>query len=665
MMSLQRYSSTLIMHRKMWWYKGCHSAANMSTQWSRSLPIRCSMVISSMAISICYTNNRNNGNNNILSSCCKCECDECNELKWRENLHLRILAGSPHQGDISVQQSLTKPPRQKWWRLQWWRQKQRQHSKNDTQNNDTPTWWQRLHRTVITLTRGIEIVVRLSPLLILTPTAMLVSNVKSLFNNDNRSILLHNKREENGNNDDLFAITPFQSNISQQQHHHSNTTTWVSDLSWRYTLHTLQCLGPAFVKLGQWAATRRDLFPVHVCIRLSKLHDTANIHAWKYTHESLVEAFGEDYESRGLVVRKDDILGSGSAAQVHRGTLSTVVQPMSNTSTNQEEDVQLQRTTIRDVAIKVLHPNTRQLVERDLELMSNISQIIDKCIPLQVVKMLSLPRAVSNFRNVMSRQVDLRIEGTNLQIFRQNFGCYDNYDNSGGFTTNIKRRYSTIRRPQPPNITFPKPQQDWISEKVLVEQHAGDDALPISIYLADDSPEGLERRKKLAGPLLRGFLKMVFIDNFIHCDLHPGNVLVKAIPTTNGSSQGRSNNPRKEKQEVHYTIIFLDAGIATSLQPNDKKNLKDLFKAVVLNDGYTAGELMVERARYERCTSIPGGKHAFAQGVSDIVEEFHDRRKQGKLSSNAALFSISKEYLCELSQGTDAFFCIHTQSLKL
>ena len=50
----------------------------------------------------------------------------------------------------------------------------------------------------------------------------------------------------------------------------------------------------------------------------------------------------------------------------------------------------------------------------------------------------------------------------------------------------------------------------------------------------------------------------------------------------------------------------------------------------MLNDGYTAGELMVERARYERCTSIPGGKHEFAQGVADIVEEFHDRRKQGK-----------------------------------
>jgi aarF domain-containing kinase len=97
------------------------------------------------------------------------------------------------------------------------------------------------------------------------------------------------------------------------------------------------------------------------------------------------------------------------------------------------------------------------------------------------------------------------------------------------------------------------------------------------------------------------------------------NVLVRPVPRN-------FNNPRQDQ----YTIIFIDAGIATSLQPNDRKNLCDLFRAVVVNDGYSAGELMVERARYQRCTSIPDGKHKFAFGVSNIVSEFHDRRKQGE-----------------------------------
>ncbi len=100
--------------------------------------------------------------------------------------------------------------------------------------------------------------------------------------------------------------------------------------------------------------------------------------------------------------------------------------------------------------------------------------------------------------------------------------------------------------------------------------------------------------------------------------IYNSNVLVRAIPI--------KSNPKK----VKYSIIFIDAGIATSLQPDDRKNLHDLFKAIVLNDGYTAGRLMVERARYERCTSKPGAKHVFATGVANIVSEFHDRRKQGK-----------------------------------
>lgn len=314
------------------------------------------------------------------------------------------------------------------------------------------------------------------------------------------------------------------------------------------------------------AATRRDLFPLRMCNKLSELHDMASIHSLEHTRSTLENAFG-DYEAKGLTVN-DIILGSGSAAQVYRGILSS-------------------QGKTKTVAIKVLHPNTRQMVERDLKLMQHVADLIDTYIPLEIIRMLSLPRAVDNFCEIMKRQLDLRIEGDNLRTFRSNFDCSGNSE-----------------------IEFPNPSKEFVSEHVLVEDYI--EAKPISVYLADDSPKGLEVRRKLAGPLLRAFLKMVFIDNFVHADLHPGNVLVQEC-----SSENR------------YKIMFLDAGIAMSLQPRDQKNLSDLFKAVVLNDGYSAGSLMVERARYERCSSIPGGKHAFASGVANIVSEFHDRSKQG------------------------------------
>jgi aarF domain-containing kinase len=262
----------------------------------------------------------------------------------------------------------------------------------------------------------------------------------------------------------------------------------------------MQCLGPAFVKLGQWAATRRDLFPVHVCNRFAKLHDTARVHDWTYTHQALMDAFGSDYEERGLVVSRNNahnsnnnhgILGSGCAAQVHIGTLH-------NTT----------------VAVKVLHPHTRTSIQRDLALLQHVADFIDCCIPLNAVKMLSLPRAVSNFASVMTSQVDLRVEGENLRVFRDNFGCPKYRDTADIRNITMKRHQTTI--------TFPHPESDWVSEHVLVEEYAGDDAFPISRYLLDTSADGLKTRKELAGILLRAFLKMVFIDNFIHADLHPG-----------------------------------------------------------------------------------------------------------------------------------------------
>jgi aarF domain-containing kinase len=81
--------------------------------------------------------------------------------------------------------------------------------------------------------------------------------------------------------------------------------------------------------------------------------------------------------------------------------------------------------------------------------------------------------------------------------------------------------------------------------------------------------------------------------------------------------------------ELKRRIVFLDAGIATSLTPTDQQNLIDLFRAVLLDDGYEAGKLMVLRAKSERCSQVEGGIEAFAQGVADLVSEFHDRRKAG------------------------------------
>lgn len=359
-------------------------------------------------------------------------------------------------------------------------------------------------------------------------------------------------------------------------------TSKVSDMSWWYTLHSLQLLGPAFVKLAQWAATRRDLFPPHICNRLSRLHDNARIHSWKHTDETLAKAFG-NYKEKGLQMDPNDIIGSGSAAQVYRAKLAG-----------------------QTVAIKVLHPKISERVDRDLMLMRRVASLLDS-VPIEMIRMLSLPRATDNFASVLSKQVDLRIEGKNLSRFHDNFTYQKKSLMKAFMSTNIPSSA----------VLFPQPVEGWVSRDVLVEEYV-DNADPIAKYLHDDSPEGMKVRKELAGPLLRSYLKMVFLDNFTHCDLHAGNVLIK-------HALAESNKKGKDS----HTIVFLDAGLAISLSPNDRRNLVDLFRAVILNEGEEAGRLMVERARYERCSQVEGGVEAFSKGVGQLVNEFHDNRKKG------------------------------------
>jgi aarF domain-containing kinase len=368
----------------------------------------------------------------------------------------------------------------------------------------------------------------------------------------------------------------------------------ISDLAWTYTVAAMQGLGPVAVKLCQWVATRRDIFPPHVCDRLSTLHDNGYPHSWAYSHKSLTEAFG-DYQGKGLQI--EEVIGCGSAAQVYRACLTIV-----DDKTGVESK--------RDVAVKVLHPRFQNLVDRDLKFIQAVADLLDS-LPSDHIGIMNLPRAAENFGNVLRLQADLTVEATNLKKFRSNF-FKDRQD---------EEKHSLI--------VFPQPVDGWITSQVIVEDYVHD-AIPISEYLKDSTEQGIEIRRELAVPLLRAFLKMVFMDNFVHGDLHPGNVLVRTtFEEEKPSSLWNMTSTEPTKPKVKRSIVFLDAGIANSLSPDDQKNLSDLFRAVIVNEGYRAGELLVERAKHERCSQVPGGVDKFAKGVQAIVSEFHDRRREG------------------------------------
>ena len=55
---------------------------------------------------------------------------------------------------------------------------------------------------------------------------------------------------------------------------------------------TLERAGPAFIKWGQWSATRPDLFPPDICRELAKLHTRAPQHSFAATRRIVEAALG-------------------------------------------------------------------------------------------------------------------------------------------------------------------------------------------------------------------------------------------------------------------------------------------------------------------------------------------------------------------------------------
>ncbi|XP_022720538.1 probable serine/threonine-protein kinase abkC isoform X2 [Durio zibethinus] len=316
---------------------------------------------------------------------------------------------------------------------------------------------------------------------------------------------------------------------------------------WLEVVHrTLETAGPAFIKWGQWAATRPDLFPRDLCTKLSELHSKAPEHNFAYTKKTIERAFGrklseifEDFE--------EEPVASGSIAQVHRASLrfrypGKQVKPMV-------------------VAVKVRHPSVGESIRRDFMIINLVAKL-SKFIP--TLNWLRLDESVQQFSVFMMSQVDLAREAAHLNRFIYNFRSWK-------------------------DVSFPKPVYPLVHPAVLVETYEQGES--VAHYV--DGLEGHDRIKTaLAHIGTHALLKMLLVDNFIHADMHPGNILVRV-------SQSKASRKRLFKSKPH--VIFLDVGMTAELSKSDRVNLLEFFKAVARRDGRTAAECTLRLSQRQNC----------------------------------------------------------------
>lgn len=317
--------------------------------------------------------------------------------------------------------------------------------------------------------------------------------------------------------------------------------------TWLRVVHlTLEKAGPAFIKWGQWAATRPDLFPRDLCNELTKLHTKAPAHSFAFTKKTIEKAFGrrlfEIFEKF-----EEEPIASGSVAQVHRATLKyrypgQQIKPMV-------------------VAVKVRHPGVGEAIRRDFTLINLVAKISNF---MPTLKWLRLDESVRQFAVFMMSQVDLAREAAHLSRFIYNFRSWK-------------------------DVSFPRPLYPLVHPAVLVETYEQGESV---LHFVDEL-EGHEPIKSaLAHIGTHALLKMLLVDNFIHADMHPGNILVRV-------AQSKGSRKRLFRSRPH--VVFLDVGMTAELSKRDRVNLLDFFKAVAVRDGRTAAECTLRLSKEQNC----------------------------------------------------------------
>lgn len=325
-------------------------------------------------------------------------------------------------------------------------------------------------------------------------------------------------------------------------------------------LQTLMLAGPAFMKWGQWAAARPDLFPEDIARELEVLHMAAPTHPYKYTRRVIKDAFGYEIDELFSEFELEPI-ASGTIGQVYRAVIS------SSGSALLAAEGQAPPPADMVVAVKVRHPGVQEAIRYDFTVIRLISSALNL---IPSLEWLHLDEMTWQFETLLGAQVDFTVEGERLALFNRNF-----------------RKWNYVAFPKP-IIAHPAALVETFEEGVSLNQYTRNEE------------EGSMMNRILAKLGLSVVLKMMLVDNLVHADLHPGNILIRDLPPFSLPAWEAfwrdlyERLPWVNPLQCIPQMVLVDAGMTATLQDTDSWHLVRFFQAVTKFDGVQMSRAMID-----------------------------------------------------------------------
>ncbi|MEQ9316447.1 MAG: AarF/UbiB family protein, partial [Henriciella sp.] len=146
----------------------------------------------------------------------------------------------------------------------------------------------------------------------------------------------------------------------------------------------LEKLGPAYIKLGQFLATRPDVFGTEVATDLSRLKDKLPPFSMAEAQKALAREFGKE-EAESLFAGLGEPVAAASLAQVHKLVTSNGTK-----------------------AVKILRPGVEKLIARELRAIQRAARTVERAsVESRRLEPVAFTRTVAAS---MEKELDLRLE---------------------------------------------------------------------------------------------------------------------------------------------------------------------------------------------------------------------------------------------------------------